>query len=115
MGYDTDVARALRPPSKAPWMLVGLLAAGMAGGGYHFYDQLRRAKSETGAATDKANAAVAAVAAATAAQKELTDKVEKLEGDKAELATAKEELSKEVAPKSGELAELKGTYDKLED
>ncbi len=112
MGYDTDVARALRPPSKAPWMLVGLLAAGMAGGGYHFYDQLRRARSEAQAATEKATAAVTA---ATAAQKELTDKVEKLEGEKAELATAKEELSKEVAAKSGELAELKGTYDKLED
>ena len=112
MGYDTDVARALRPPSKAPWMLVGLLAAGMAAGGYHFYDELRRAKSETGAATEKTTAAVAA---ATAAQKELTDKVEKLEGEKAELTTAKEELSKEVAAKAGELAELKGTYDKLED
>ena len=112
MGYDTDVARALRPPSKAPWLLVGLLGAGVAGGGYHFYDQLQRAKSETRAATEKA---AADVAAATAAQKELTDKVEKLEGEKAELATAKEDLSKEVAAKSGELAELKGTYDKLED
>ena len=115
MGYDTDVARALRPPSKAPWMLVGLLLAGGAGAGYHFYDQLHRAKDETRAETEKAAAAVAAVGVATAAQKELTDKLEKLEGEKAELATAKEELSKEVAAKSGELAELKGTYDKLED
>ena len=109
MGYDTDVARALRPPSKAPWMLVGLLLAGGAGAGYHFYDQLHRAKDETRAETEKAAAAVAAVGVATAAQKELTDKLEKLEGEKAELATAKEELSKEVAAKSGELAELKGT------
>lgn len=115
MGYDTDVARALRPPSKAPWMLVGLMLAGAAGGGYHFYDELRRARSETRAATEKASAAVAAVADAAAAQKELTDKVEKLEGEKAELTTAKEELSKEVEAKSGELAELKGTYDKLEE
>ena len=112
MGYDTDVARALRPPSKAPWMLVGLLGAVGAGGGYHFYNEVQGAKSETRAATEKA---AANVAAATAAQKELTDKVEKLEGEKAELATAKEELSKEVEAKSGELAELKGTYDKLED
>ena len=112
MGYDTDVARALRPPSKAPWMLVGLLGAVGAGGGYHFYNELQRAKSETRAATEKA---AANVAAATAAQKELTDKVEKLEGEKTELATAKEELSKEVEAKSGELAELKGTYDKLEE
>ncbi len=112
MGYDTDVARALRPPSKAPWLLVGLLGALGAGGGYHFYNELRQAKSEARAATEKA---AAEVAAATAAQKELGDKVEKLEGEKAELATAKEELSKEVEVKSGELAELKGTYDKLED
>jgi chemotaxis protein MotB len=115
MGYDTDVARALRPPSKAPWMLVGLLLSAGAGAGYHFYDQLHRAEDETRAETEKAAAAVAAVGAATAAQKELSDKVEKLEGEKTELATAKEELSKEVAAKSGELAELKGTYDKLED
>jgi chemotaxis protein MotB len=112
MGYDTDVARALRPPSKAPWMLVGLLGAVGAGGGYHFYNEVQAAQSETRAATEKA---VASVAAATAAQKELSDKVEKLEGEKAELATAKEDLSKEVEAKSGELAELKGTYDKLED
>ena len=112
MGYDTDVARALRPPSKAPWMLVGLLLSGGAGAGYHFYDQLHHAKEETRVATEKA---AADVAAAAVAQKELADKVEKLEGEKAELATAKEELSKEVAAKSGELAELKGTYDKLEE
>jgi chemotaxis protein MotB len=112
MGYDTDVARALRPPSKAPWMLVGLLLSGGAGAGYHFYDQLHRAKDETRAATDKA---AADVAAAAVAQKELSDKVEKLEGEKTELATAKEELSKEVAAKAGELEQLKGTYDKLEE
>jgi chemotaxis protein MotB len=111
MGYDTDVARALKPPSKAPWLLVGLLLAGVAAGGFHFYTELQKAKNETRAATDKATADVAA---ATAAQKELTDKVEKLESEKTELATAKEDLSKEVAAKSGELEQLKGTYDKLE-
>jgi chemotaxis protein MotB len=112
MGYDTDVARALRPPSKAPWLLVGLLLAAGVGGAAHFYQESQRTKSEARAATDKA---AADVAAATAAQKELTDKVEKLEGEKTELANAKEELSKEVEAKSGELEQLKGTYDKLEE
>jgi chemotaxis protein MotB len=112
MGYNTDVARALKPPSKAPWLLVGLLLAAGAWGGFQFYTQLQKAKSDARAATDKATADVAA---ATAAQKELTDKVEKLEGEKTELASAKEELSKEVAAKSGELEQLKGTYDKLEE
>jgi chemotaxis protein MotB len=112
MGYDTDVARALKPPSKAPWMLVGLMLAAGGFGGLRAYQELQKTKSEARAATDKA---AADVAAATAAEKELTDKVEKLEGEKTELANAKEELSKEVAAKSGELEQLKGTYDKLEE
>jgi chemotaxis protein MotB len=112
MGYDTDVARALRPPSKAPWLLVGILLAVGGGAGYHFYDQLQRAKNDTRIATEKA---AADVAGAAAAQKELADNVEKLEGEKAELTTAKEELSKQVEAKSGELEQLKGTYDKLEE
>jgi chemotaxis protein MotB len=111
MGYDTDVARALRPPSKAPWMLVGLMLAAGGFAGLRFYQELQKTKGEARAATDKA---ATDVAAATAAQKELTDRVEKLEGEKAELANAKEELSKEVEAKSGELEQLKGTYDKLE-
>jgi chemotaxis protein MotB len=112
MGYDTDVKRALKPPSKAPWLLVGLLMAVAGFGGLRAYQELQKAKGETRAATEKATADVAA---ATAAQKELTDKLEKLEGEKTELAAAKEELSKEVAAKSGELEQLKGTYDKLEE
>jgi chemotaxis protein MotB len=112
MGYDTEVARALKPPSKAPWFLVGLMLAAAGFGGLRAYQELQKAKNETRDVTEKATAAVAA---ATAAQKELTDKVEKLEGEKAELATAKDELSKEVEAKSGELEQLKGTYDKLEE
>jgi chemotaxis protein MotB len=112
MGYNTDVARALKPPSKAPWLLVGLLLAAGAWGGFQFYTQLQKARNDARAATDKATADVAA---ATAAQKELTDKVDKLETEKTELAVSKEELSKEVAAKSGELEQLKGTYDKLEE
>jgi chemotaxis protein MotB len=111
MGYDTDVARALRPPSKAPWMLVGLMLAAGGFAGLRFYQELQKTKGEARAATDKA---ATDVAAATAAQKELTDRVEKLEGEKAELANAKEELSKEVEAKSGELEQLNWTYDKLE-
>jgi chemotaxis protein MotB len=111
MGYDTDVARALKPPSKAPWMLVGLMLAAGGFGGFRAYQELQKTKAEARAATEKATADVAA---ATAAQKDLTDKVEKLEGEKAALTTAKEELSKQVEAKSGELEQLKGTYDKLE-
>jgi chemotaxis protein MotB len=112
MGYDTQVARALRPPSRAPFVLVGVLMAAASFGGYRLYQELQKAKNEARAATEKA---AADVAAATASQKELSDKVEKLEAEKADLVSAKEDLSKQVEAKSGELAQLKGTYDKLEE
>jgi chemotaxis protein MotB len=112
MGYETQVARALKPPSKAPWVLVGFLVVAAAYGGYRFYQELEKAKGETSAAIQKG---AADVAAATATQKELSDKVDKLEAENTELTSAKADLSKEVAAKSGELAQLKGTYDKLEE
>ena len=107
MGYDTEVARALKPPSKAPWVVTVMILAGAGVGGYRFNEELQRVKRESRAAGDKASAA-------TAAQKELNDKVEKLEAEKTELAAAKEELSKEVAAKTGEIAQLKSTHDELE-
>ncbi len=115
MGYDTNVARALRPPSRAPWVLLGLTLSLAGFAGYHAYKELEKTKGEAQAANAATQKAVAEVAAATAAQKELSDKVDKLESDKAELSSAKDELSKEVEAKSGELAQLKGTYDKLEE
>ncbi len=112
MGYDTQVARALKPPSKAPWFLMGVLMAAGAFGGYRLYQELEKTKNEAHAAAQKA---AADAAGATAAQKELSDKVDKLEAENAELTSAKADLSKEVEAKSGELAQLKGTYDKLEE
>jgi chemotaxis protein MotB len=106
MGYDTEVARALKPPSKAPWVLLVMTIAGAGVGGYRFYEELQRLKHEARVAEDKA-------AAAVAAQKEAAEKLEKAEAERTELAAAKEELSKEVAAKTGELAQLKGTYDEL--
>jgi chemotaxis protein MotB len=117
MNYNNpnDIARSLKPPSKAPWVLLILTLAAAGGGGFQLYQKMQQQKAETAAATQKATEATAATEASTAAQKELTDKVEKLEAEKATLTTEKEELSKDVAAKSGELAELKGTYDKLHD
>jgi len=112
MGYDTLVARDFRPPSKAPWVLVVVVVAGAGFGGYRLYQELEKAKNEARVATQKT---AADGAAATTAQKELTDKVEKLEAENAELTSAKVDLSKQVEAKSGELAQLKGTYDKLEE
>jgi chemotaxis protein MotB len=115
MGYDTNVARALKPPSRAPWVLLGLTLSLAGFAGYHAYKEMQKSKGEAQTAQAATEKATADLAAATVAQKDLTDKVDKLEGEKAALTTAKEDLSKEVEAKSGELAQLKGTYDKLEE
>ena len=88
------------------------MMAAAAFGGYRLFQELQKAKADARAANEKA---AADLVASTAAQKELSDKVEKLEAEKADLVSAKEDLSKEVAAKSGELEQLKGTYDKLEE
>jgi chemotaxis protein MotB len=106
MAYDTEVARALKPPSKAPWLVTAMVVAAAGVGGYRGYEEMQRLKREARAADEKA-------VAAAAAQKELADKAEKAEAEKTELAAAKEELSKEVAAKTGELDRLKGTYEEL--
>jgi chemotaxis protein MotB len=110
--YDARGTHALKPASKAPWGLVVLLVAGAGFGGYRLYQELEKAKGEALSATQKA---AADVAGSKAAQKELADKIEKLEAENAALTSAKADLSKEVEAKSGELAQLKGTYDKLEE
>jgi chemotaxis protein MotB len=108
-------AHAFKPPSKAPWTLLVLTLGAAGAGGYFLFQDLGKAR---GAASD----AVSKLAVADVTQKELAGKVEKLEAEKADLTAAKEqltaakeELSKDVQAKAGELAQLKGTYDKLED
>jgi chemotaxis protein MotB len=119
VSYDTEVKRALKPPSSAPWFLLVLVVGAAGVGGYRGFQELQRLKGEGAAATAKRTEAETAL---QAHQKESSEKLEKLEGEKAELVAAKEDLSKdlaeksgELAQKSGELAQLKGTYDKLEE
>lgn len=105
---DPTIARALKPPSPMPWVLLVLTLGGAGAGGYWLFQDNQKARTQAGDAVSK-------LAVADATQKELAGKVEKLEAEKVELSTAKEELSKDVQAKAGELAQLKGTYDKLED
>jgi chemotaxis protein MotB len=91
-----------------PWVLLVLTLGGAGAGGYWLFQDNQKARTQAGDAVSK-------LAVADATQKELAGKVEKLEAEKVELSTAKEELSKDVQAKAGELAQLKGTYDKLED
>jgi len=104
---NPNLARILKPPSRAPWYLTMLTLLG-AGGGY-VYMQDAAGKDRAAAAEAKTKAE-----AAEAKRAELAPKLEKLETEKAELVTAKEELERNVQAKTGELEQLKGTADKLQ-
>jgi chemotaxis protein MotB len=104
----TTAPLALKQRSNGPWFVAFLALAGAAGGGYYLHQGRQHAREDAAAATQRAQAA-------EEAKTELTTKIEKLETEKTELATAKEELSKDVQAKTGELEQLKGTYNQLED
>ncbi|HMF42472.1 MAG TPA: flagellar motor protein MotB [Polyangia bacterium] len=107
--FDPSSAHlALKPKSNGPWVVAFLALAGAAAGGYYLHQGRQHARQDADAATRRAQAA-------EAEKTDLAGKVEKLESEKAELAKDKEELSKDVQAKTGELEQLKGTYDKLED
>jgi chemotaxis protein MotB len=107
--YDPTTAPiTLKQRSNGPWIVAFLALAGAGAGGYYLHQGRQHARDDAAAATLRA-------LAAEEAKTDLTQKVEKLETEKTELATAKEELSKDVQAKTGELEQLKGTYEKLED
>jgi chemotaxis protein MotB len=117
MSYNPnyDPTLNIKPRSSAPWVLAFVALAGAGGAGYWLYQGRQHARQDVTTATQRAESA-------EAAQKELTVKVDKLEAEKTELSAAKEglakekeELAKDVQAKTGELAQLKGTYDKLEE
>ena len=107
---DPNLARALRPPSQAPWILTVLALAAGGGGAAWMYGEMGKAKATAASAEVTAKAAEAKRAELAP----LPEKVEKLEAENAELKTAKEVLTRDVEAKTGELAELKGTADKLQ-
>ncbi|HEX4404234.1 MAG TPA: OmpA family protein [Polyangia bacterium] len=108
-GYvDPNLARALRPPSQMPWVLTLLVIAGAGGGAAWMWGEMGKSKAAVAEATTRADAAEAKRAA-------LAPQVEKLTADNAELTVAKEALARDVEAKTGELAQLKGTADKLQE
>jgi chemotaxis protein MotB len=104
---DPNLARALKPPSRAPWVLTFLTLVGAGAGGAWMWSEMGKTKAANAEATARA-------AAVEAKRAELAPKVEKLETEKAELVAAKEELARSVEAKTGELEQLKGTADKLQ-
>jgi chemotaxis protein MotB len=107
-GYDPHLAYSVKSPSKLPWFLLVLVTGGAGYGGYLGLKERGRLLSE-------ANNATVAAAKAEAQKKELDDKLAALEAEKVEITAARDALAKSVEAKSSELAELKGTFDKLQD
>ena len=99
-----QMVSSLRRPAYGPWLLL-VLVTGLAGyGAYWGWGERQRLMGEA----DKGQDAVRA-------HKQLEDKYKELEAEKAALVAAKDSLQKIVEAKSSELAELKGTHDKLQD
>jgi chemotaxis protein MotB len=103
---DPNIARALKPPSQAPWVLMFLMLAGAGGGAAWMWGEMGKTKAAAAEAATRADAA-------EAKRKALEPQIEKLTADNAELTSAKEALTRDVEAKTGELAQLKGTADKL--
>jgi chemotaxis protein MotB len=107
-GYDPNLVYSVKEPSKLPWFLLVLVAGGAGYGGYLGLKERGRLMAQTSEST-------VAAAKAEAQRKELETKLAAIETEKTQMVAARDALAKTVEAKSSELAELKGTYDKLQD
>jgi chemotaxis protein MotB len=98
----------LQPSSKMPWFLLVLVLGGAGYGGYWGLKERGRLLNQLTATTNAANKS-------ESERKALDEKLHALEAEKGEAVAARDALAKSVEAKSSELAELKGTYDKLKD
>src|SRR5216117_74365 len=98
-------------PSKAPWLLALVALAAAGGAGWYGYT----ANGKTGSLESQVKTLTTKSNENEAKAKDLAAKLEAAETERQALASAKEELSKNVATKDEELSKLKGTYDQLQD
>ncbi|MDB4969516.1 MAG: OmpA/MotB domain protein [Myxococcales bacterium] len=98
-------------PSKAPWLLAATALAAAGGAGWYGYS----ASQKTGSLEAQVKTLTAKSAESEAKAKDLTTKLEAAETERVALASARDELSKNMASKDEELSKLKGTYDQLQD
>jgi len=109
--YSLAARGASAKSSKAPWVIT-LLALLGAGGAVFFALGLHEKKSEMQRELEKLQPKAAE---ADGKIKDLTAKLEAAEAERAQLAAAKAELSKDVASKDEELQKLKATETQLKD
>src|SRR3954453_18617769 len=103
MTYDPNVIRVPKPPSPAPWMLLFVVIAAAGGGGAWLYDQRTKARTAADVASQQAQAAEVGRKQAIDKIAELETQKSQLDAEKVELTAAKEQLSREVEAKAGEL------------
>ncbi|HEX9241644.1 MAG TPA: flagellar motor protein MotB [Anaeromyxobacter sp.] len=102
-GYDEPPPR----PSVVPWIVAGLAVIAGGVGAVMLWTRLQSADAD--AARTRA-----ALDLVTAEKAQLAQRVEKVEAERADLLTVKNELSTRVAAKDEELQKLQGTYRELE-
>jgi chemotaxis protein MotB len=91
---------SVKRPSRAPWVLSGLLlVAGLAAAAV-LWVRLQSAQGDLAAVQER--------------DKELAERVQKMESEKAELVSLRNELSLQVQAKDEEIQKLQGTYDELQ-
>jgi chemotaxis protein MotB len=100
---DADYT-SIKRPSRAPWVLFGLALVAGAAAGLVLWLRLQAARADLAATQERGKAE----------QVELAQRVEKMEGEKAELVSLRNELSLQVQAKDEEIQKLQGTYQELE-
>jgi chemotaxis protein MotB len=113
MGYEKmdeyaaeDIA-AVQRPRVLPWLVTGFAIVAGAAAAVLLWTRVEAARSDT--ATAKA-----ALERSSADHVELTQRLEKMEAEKADLLALRNELSLQVQSKEEEIAKLQGTYQELE-
>ncbi len=94
-------------PSIVPWALAATAVLGGAAVAVLLWTRLEVARGEAGTAK-------AGLERANAERAELSQRLEKIEAEKADLLALRNELSVQVQAKEEELAKLQGTYQELE-
>ena len=115
--YDDVVQEALRMarPSRLPWVLFVLALVAGAAAAFFLLRRLDTTRSEAAAATAGMLDAQEKLGQLRASRAEVEQRLERIEAEKADLASLKNELSRNVQAKQEELDKLKGTYDELQE
>jgi chemotaxis protein MotB len=103
--YDYEVLP--NRPSPWPWVVAGLAVIAGCAGAVLLWTRLQASDAETARAK-------AALDLATAERSQLAQRLEKVEAERADLLTLRNELSSQVQAKQEELQKLQGTYQELE-